>query len=301
MINNCDHELVIIVPYIKMTDEIFSALKQANSRGVETTLVYREKKVNQQELDQLHQLDNINILHHPNVHCKCYYDGKNVIIGSLNLYDYSIENNREMGFLVDVKSIVRQGNDAKPLNYSLHNEGKINDTDTFLSEIQSIFNGSTIEKKSTDTVKEGFNIDVLHTSKQKSQQLAKDLTAVFLNKKFESFPINDTYKERCRNFFDKVDVIYEGHRFLIEMPLSQEQIEEIFAEDKTLYLQSNKGLKFKTYFNSYSSSATLYLDRSNKVTQKASEMNDEGYVEAFKTGLELFFQLYQQRLKNRRF
>ena len=54
MINNCDHELVIIVPYIKMTNDIFHALQSANARGVETTLVYREKKVSSRELDKLH-------------------------------------------------------------------------------------------------------------------------------------------------------------------------------------------------------------------------------------------------------
>ena len=63
-----------------------------------------------------------------------YFDGENVIIGSLNLYDYSIINNREMGVLLKI--------------YEFDNDGeKLETSKDFREEIKQIFNGSFFEQK----------------------------------------------------------------------------------------------------------------------------------------------------------
>jgi hypothetical protein len=205
MINNCDHELVIIVPYIKMTNDIFKAFKNANERGVEITLVYREKKVSQQELDKLYELDNMNIMHHPNVHCKFYYDGTSAIIGSLNLYDYSIANNREMGILIELQD----------LDYTL--EDQYSNGDDLIKEIQDIFNGSRLEKKSRETEREGFKISILKTDEESAIEIlennSRKLNKHFLNKKFKPVKHDKLgFSAICENFFDKIDVDIEPRR-----------------------------------------------------------------------------------------
>ncbi|MGB5981422.1 MAG: phospholipase D-like domain-containing protein [Nonlabens sp.] len=203
MINDCDHELVIIVPYIKMTNEIFEALQKANSRGVETTLVYREKKVHQSELDRLNELDNINILHHPNVHCKMYYDGKQVIIGSLNLYDYSIANNREMGVLSNIWDFDDEDNEVMT-------------SQNLRDEIQQIFNGSIFEKKSSDTVRDGFKIDIVKSREQLVREYCVLLNQHFLNKQFEPKHIEELgIVATCIGYRDKVTVCIDTQRAAI--------------------------------------------------------------------------------------
>ena len=99
LISKAEKELVIIVPYIQTSERIFEALKIANSNQVEIILIYRENKLPIKEKEKLLSLNNINLLHHPNIHCKCYYNGEILILSSMNLYDYSEKNNREMGIL----------------------------------------------------------------------------------------------------------------------------------------------------------------------------------------------------------
>ena len=104
LITETKKELVIIVPCIKTSDKMYQHLKEANDRGVETTLVYRENKLTGTEKAKFEALNNLNLMHYPNVHCKCYYNEAYLIISSMNLYEYSELNNREMGVLLHRES-----------------------------------------------------------------------------------------------------------------------------------------------------------------------------------------------------
>lgn len=53
------------------------------------------------EREKLHSLDNLTIMNHPNVHAKCYLNDSSMIVCSMNLYEYSEKNNREMGFCLN--------------------------------------------------------------------------------------------------------------------------------------------------------------------------------------------------------
>jgi phosphatidylserine/phosphatidylglycerophosphate/cardiolipin synthase-like enzyme len=87
IIETAERELVIISPYLQIDEYLINLLKNADARGVETTLVYKEQKVNDAERNKLKQIDNLNLLHHPNIHCKTYYNEKYLIITSMNLFD----------------------------------------------------------------------------------------------------------------------------------------------------------------------------------------------------------------------
>lgn len=45
LIQETMRELVIVVPYIKTSENLFKELKNANERGVESTIIYRENKL----------------------------------------------------------------------------------------------------------------------------------------------------------------------------------------------------------------------------------------------------------------
>ena len=100
IIEETERELVIITPYMQLSDKIFNLLIEANERGVETIIIYRENKLSEKDKEKLKSIDNLNLMHHPNIHAKCYYNENFLLIASINLYEYSEKNNREMGILL---------------------------------------------------------------------------------------------------------------------------------------------------------------------------------------------------------
>jgi phosphatidylserine/phosphatidylglycerophosphate/cardiolipin synthase-like enzyme len=96
IIEETERELVIITPYMQLSDKIYENLVEANARGVETIIIYRENKLSENDRAKLLAIDNLNLFHHPNLHAKCYYNEKYLLIASMNLYAYSEKNNREI-------------------------------------------------------------------------------------------------------------------------------------------------------------------------------------------------------------
>jgi phosphatidylserine/phosphatidylglycerophosphate/cardiolipin synthase-like enzyme len=192
LIRETVRELIIVVPYIKTSENLFQELKNANQRGVESTIIYRENKLTETEKQKFEILDNVNLMHHPNVHCKCYYNEKYLIITSMNLYEYSQLNNREMGILL-----------------SKEEDG----TEIFeeaIKEIRQIINGSNIERKSRETIEEGFEMDIIKTKVERLQETCKTINKVFIHKKFAPQAQQTNYRIVCQNYFDNIDVILDG-------------------------------------------------------------------------------------------
>lgn len=103
IIRKADKQVTLISPFIRISVPLFQTLKIADSRKVRIRLVYGKKK----ELDsdvrsQLEQLDNLSLAFLQNLHAKCFFNEKQVLVTSLNLYDFS-EQNVEMGILINAK------------------------------------------------------------------------------------------------------------------------------------------------------------------------------------------------------
>lgn len=104
IINNAANGLVLISPFIKIPDSLFQNLRAADQRGVRITLVYGKKKLETNITDHLNQLKNVKLYFLDNLHAKCYFNEQSMVITSLNLYDFSEQNNREMGVLITRQS-----------------------------------------------------------------------------------------------------------------------------------------------------------------------------------------------------
>lgn len=100
IINNAKNGIVLISPFIKIPDSLFQNLRAADQRGVRTTLVYGKNKLELNVMEQINQLKNVKLYFLDNLHAKCYFNEQSMVITSLNLYDFSEQNNREMGVLV---------------------------------------------------------------------------------------------------------------------------------------------------------------------------------------------------------
>jgi hypothetical protein len=260
LVNETERELVIIVPYIKTSEKMYNCLYEANKRGVETTLVYRENKLTDSEKAKFQSLDNLNLMHHPNVHTKCYFNEKYLIITSMNLYEYSEINNREMGVLFHRNDLEK-------------NFGSAADTEQVfkdaINEIRAIINSSHFEKKSRETIDLGFEMDIIKTDKEKVLEHCVKLNKVFLNKKFEPVETNNSCYPVCKDYFDKIDVTL-NHRVEFTLNLPEPRLNEIY---KKFIKQYNEFMieNFKLYWNHYKATIYLYPNSKSNVWNNDSE------------------------------
>ena len=101
IINRAEKKLVLISPYIRISRFLLQRLSSASeNRGIDITIVCRGKELKPEEYAALNQISRLEILDLPNLHAKCFYNEKSMVITSLNLYDSSQTNNREMGILL---------------------------------------------------------------------------------------------------------------------------------------------------------------------------------------------------------
>lgn len=269
LIREAEKELVIIVPYIKTSDRIFTHLWEANKRGVETTLVYRENKLPENEKLKLASLDNLNLLCHPNVHAKCYYNEKYLIIGSMNLYEYSERNNREMGILLHKITI----KETPSFDNDTDDEAIFEDA---IHEIRAIVTSSHFEKHSRETQTDGFELDIIKTSREKVEEDCKLINKIFLHKKFVPEGEGMHWRPVCKNYFDRIDVTFE-HRVVITFTYEETRIEEIFKRFTPFYHEYRFD-GFKLYWDHHKSSIKLYKDRNHKMWYNIPYVKELEYI-----------------------
>jgi hypothetical protein len=252
LIKETEKELVIIVPYIKTSDRIYTQLSEANKRGVETTLVYRENKLPPPEREKLDRLDNLNLMHHPNVHAKCYYNEKYLIITSMNLYEYSELNNREMGILLEMTS---------ENSFALNDSNIIADA---IEEIRAIINGAQIQKESRETIEEGFEMNIIKTEKELEEEYCKKLNKIFVHKRFEVIQTAYGWQNICKNYFDKLNLSITDRRAELQFTLDGKRIEAVFANFKPHY-NEYEFAGYKLYWNNHKEQIYLYPDKRHKI------------------------------------
>jgi hypothetical protein len=100
IINYADKGLVLISPFIKIPSSLFQNLKAADKRGVKISIVHGKKQLDADTLAQFNELNNESAYFLENLHAKCYFNEQSMVITSLNLYDFSEQQNREMGVLI---------------------------------------------------------------------------------------------------------------------------------------------------------------------------------------------------------
>lgn len=199
-------EIVMIVPYIKLTDDIVAKIAEAEKTGIEILIIYRENELKLDEKKRLYKFSNITLLHHPNVHAKCYLNENSIIICSMNLYEHSMKNNREMGVLLDLNLESSSDED----NEDLWLDSDESAIEMAKEEIQVIINASTIEKKSKKVEKNGFQFEITETFNIHLEKYLTIVNKVSENKKFKI--ITHEYLGpmiSCPNYFENVTLNLE--------------------------------------------------------------------------------------------
>jgi hypothetical protein len=95
LLKNSQKEIILISPYIQLQKRIKEILSQKKDNGLNIIFVCREKDL-KEDLSRFAT----EVFDCPTLHAKCYMNENEAIITSLNLYEFSQQNNEEMGFYI---------------------------------------------------------------------------------------------------------------------------------------------------------------------------------------------------------
>lgn len=100
LIKGTKDRLILISPYLQFTDRIKEHLSNLNIQKRDIRIVYRENKLQLDENNWLESQIGIRTSLCKNLHAKCYINENEAIITSMNLYEFSQQNNNEMGIYI---------------------------------------------------------------------------------------------------------------------------------------------------------------------------------------------------------
>ena len=114
IISKAEKDLVLISPYLQIPRLLLERLNFASDqRGINIKIVCRKESLKREEFKTLKGISRLDLLNLPNLHAKCFYNEHNMVITSLNLYEYSQMNNREMGLLLTLAEDTEAFEEAK--------------------------------------------------------------------------------------------------------------------------------------------------------------------------------------------
>ncbi len=100
LIKNADEKVILISPYLKINDRIKELIEDKNRMKIHIDVVYGKNELQPDENNWLKSLDFVRTGFCKNLHAKCYLNEKEALVTSMNLYEFSQQNNNEMGIYV---------------------------------------------------------------------------------------------------------------------------------------------------------------------------------------------------------
>lgn len=128
IILNAEKDITIVTPFLKLSQTLIDRINDAERADINITFIYGKSELIASQRAFLYSLKNLRIYFYSNLHAKCYHNERQMVISSMNLYEFSERNNREMGVLIE-----------KDQDSQMFDEA--------VREIESIKNASTLEKE----------------------------------------------------------------------------------------------------------------------------------------------------------
>jgi hypothetical protein len=108
-----DEHLILISPYIKLHDRYASVLRtKKDNPNIKIIIVFGKneddisKSMKQDDFNFFNEFPNIEIRYEKRLHAKYYANESSAILTSMNLYNFSQDNNIEAGVLINRKGIL---------------------------------------------------------------------------------------------------------------------------------------------------------------------------------------------------
>jgi hypothetical protein len=125
IIKEAKKKLVLISPYVQISKVLLERLQNASDKGVQIHLIYGKDELKPVEKKQLNSIENLKLYYYQNLHAKCYFNEKTMVVTSMNLYEFSDKHNREMGVLIQKSDDVEMFNDGVEETASIIKSAKI--------------------------------------------------------------------------------------------------------------------------------------------------------------------------------
>lgn len=101
LIIGADKTLYLVSPYLQISKDFQELLISREKNKKETVIIYGKNELTPDQLKFLTSMRYVYLKFYENLHAKCYMNDTKLIITSLNFYEYSMINNKEMGVLYD--------------------------------------------------------------------------------------------------------------------------------------------------------------------------------------------------------
>jgi phosphatidylserine/phosphatidylglycerophosphate/cardiolipin synthase-like enzyme len=101
LIKNAGEKLILVSPYLKLSKDFKELLTYRNSKDKVTTVIFGKQELNPDEMKFLQGLRFVVLKYNEDLHAKCYVNDDKMVITSLNLYAFSMANNKEMVVMID--------------------------------------------------------------------------------------------------------------------------------------------------------------------------------------------------------
>lgn len=103
IIIEAEKQLTLVSPYLQISKTFYERLKDAADKDVSIRIVYGKDELKPNERNSLAELSTVQLFYFENLHAKCYFNENTMVITSMNMYEFSEKNNREMGVLIQRK------------------------------------------------------------------------------------------------------------------------------------------------------------------------------------------------------
>ena len=100
IIKSATERLVIISPFLKVNERIKELLEDRGRLKIDIRVIYGKNELQPEENNWLESMTSIRTSFCKNLHAKCYLNENEALLTSMNLYEFSQQNNNEMGIIV---------------------------------------------------------------------------------------------------------------------------------------------------------------------------------------------------------
>ncbi len=218
LIRDARKELYIISPYLKLSDQVRELLNDKEREKVEVRIVFGKQELAPKEMSFLEELKYVRLYFSKNLHAKCYLNESKMIIASMNLYEFSQQNNREMGILIDTENEEDKKvyNDAtKDIESMIHNSEDFSYVKAPQKTSQSEVKSNVISQSKPKT---NFSNSKYKTTKELSQETglsSRKINSTLVDKKLMYKKDDDWFTTKKGKEFGGIEKEGQYGRFVI--------------------------------------------------------------------------------------
>jgi hypothetical protein len=100
ILESATRQVGLVSPYIRLSGRAADGLRSADQAGKELLVVYGKTDLPRDTKEVFSSLDNLTLCYLEDLHAKCFFNERELVLSTMNLYAFSERNNREMGVRV---------------------------------------------------------------------------------------------------------------------------------------------------------------------------------------------------------